>query len=501
MGGCARPKTPCNEDKGTGWVTLAAVSTSLPRQALESLAPVAGLLFELGTLFRNEGFELALVGGPVRDAFLRRTSPLADLDFTTSAHPEEIKRILGGWADNTWDTGIAFGTISASKDNRQIEITTYRSENYNADSRKPDVEFGTELAADLGRRDFTVNAMALTLPTLEFVDLFDGLNDLENKVLTTPFTATQSFSDDPLRMMRAARFASQLQFSIAPDVVTAMREMASRLEIVSAERIREELIKIVMSDYPRIGLTIMVETGLAEYVLPELPLLQLEEDEHHHHKDVYEHTLKVLEQAIDLETNHEPELPNDLILRLAALLHDIGKPKTRKFESDGRVSFHHHEVVGARMTRKRMKALRFSNEQIEEVATLVELHLRFHGYGTGEWSDSAVRRYVRDAGAQLTRLHKLTRADSTTRNKRRAATLQTAYDSLEERIAQLQEQEELDAMRPDLDGSQIMEILGIGPGREVGEAYKFLMELRLDQGPQSPQSATQQLLQWWSERG
>jgi poly(A) polymerase len=302
-------------------------------------------------------------------------------------------------------------------------------------------------------------------------------------------------------MMRAARFASQLQFSIAPDVVTAMREMASRLEIVSAERIREELIKIVMSDYPRIGLTIMVETGLAEYVLPELPLLQLEEDEHHHHKDVYEHTLKVLEQAIDLETNHEPELPNDLILRLAALLHDIGKPKTRKFESDGRVSFHHHEVVGARMTRKRMKALRFSNEQIEEVATLVELHLRFHGYGTGEWSDSAVRRYVRDAGAQLTRLHKLTRADSTTRNKRRAATLQTAYDSLEERIAQLQEQEELDAMRPDLDGSQIMEILGIGPGREVGEAYKFLMELRLDQGPQSPQSATQQLLQWWSERG
>jgi poly(A) polymerase len=302
-------------------------------------------------------------------------------------------------------------------------------------------------------------------------------------------------------MMRAARFASQLQFSIAPDVVTAMRDMASRLEIVSAERIREELIKIVMSDHPRIGLTIMVETGLAEYVLPELPLLQLEEDEHHHHKDVYEHTLKVLEQAIDLETNHEPELPNDLILRLAALLHDIGKPKTRKFESDGRVSFHHHEVVGARMTRKRMKALRFSNEQIEEVATLVELHLRFHGYGTGEWSDSAVRRYVRDAGAQLTRLHKLTRADSTTRNKRRAATLQTAYDSLEERIAQLQEQEELDAMRPDLDGSQIMEILGIGPGREVGEAYKFLMELRLDQGPQSPQSATQQLLQWWSARG
>jgi poly(A) polymerase len=477
------------------------VSTSLQRQALEGLAPVAGLLYELGMLFHTSGFELALVGGPVRDAFLGHTSPLADLDFTTSAHPADIKRILSGWAEHTWDTGIEFGTISASKDNRQIEITTYRSENYNADSRKPDVEFGTELAADLGRRDFTVNAMALKLPTLEFVDLFNGLQHLEEKVLTTPFTATQSFSDDPLRMMRAARFSSQLRFSIAPDVIEAMREMAPRLEIVSAERIREELIKIVMSEHPRIGLTVMVETGLAEYVLPELPMLQLEEDEHHHHKDVYEHTLTVLEQAIDLETIHEPALPNDLILRLAALLHDIGKPKTRKFESDGRVSFHHHEVVGARMAKKRMKALRFSNEQIEEVSTLVELHLRFHGYGTGEWSDSAVRRYVRDAGAQLNRLHKLTRADSTTRNKRRAAALQAAYDSLEQRITQLQEQEELDAMRPDLDGSQIMEILGIGPGREVGEAYKFLMELRLDQGPQSPQSATQQLLQWWSERG
>ncbi len=477
------------------------MSTSLSRQALESLAPIAGLLFELGTIFHKSGFELALVGGPVRDALLGRTSPLADLDFTTSAHPDDIRRLLGDWAENMWDTGIAFGTLSASKDNRQIEITTYRSENYNADSRKPDVEFGTELAADLGRRDFTVNAMALKLPTLEFVDLFDGLKDLEDKVLKTPFTATQSFSDDPLRMMRAARFSSQLQFSIAADVIDAMREMASRLEIVSAERIREELIKIVMSDHPRIGLTVIVETGLAEYVLPELPLLQLEEDEHHHHKDVYEHTLKVLEQVIDLETSHEPQLPKDLPLRLAALLHDIGKPKTRKFESDGKVSFHHHEVVGARMTQKRMKALRFSNEQIDEVSTLVELHLRFHGYGTGEWSDSAVRRYVRDAGPLLSRLHKLTRADSTTRNKRRAAALQSAYDSLEERITKLQEQEELDALRPDLNGAQIMEILGIGPGREVGEAYKFLMELRLDQGPQSQQSAEQQLVHWWSERG
>jgi poly(A) polymerase len=480
---------------------LVAVSTSLQRQALDSLAPVAGLLYELGTLFHNAGHELALVGGPVRDAFLGRTSPLADLDFTTSAKPAQIQRLLDGWAENSWDTGIAFGTISASKNERQIEITTYRSENYNPDSRKPDVEFGSELAADLGRRDFTVNAMALILPTLEFVDLFEGLKDLEKKILRTPFTPVQSFSDDPLRMLRAARFASQLQFSIATDVIDAMREMAPRLDIVSAERIREELIKIVMSNHPRVGLTVMVETGLAEYVLPELPLLQLEEDEHHHHKDVYEHTLKVLEQAIDLETGHEPQLPGDLILRMAALLHDIGKPKTRKFESDGRVSFHHHEVVGARMTKKRMKSLRFSNEQIDEVSQLVELHLRFHGYGTGEWSDSAVRRYVRDAGPLLSRLHKLTRADSTTRNKRRAEALQKAYDGLEQRIADLQEQEELDSIRPDLNGAQIMEILGIGPGREVGEAYKFLLELRLDQGPLAPQLAQEQLLLWWSERG
>jgi poly(A) polymerase len=480
---------------------LVAVSTSLQRQALDSLAPVAGLLYELGTLFHNAGHELALVGGPVRDAFLGRTSPLADLDFTTSAEPTQIQRLLDGWAENSWDTGIAFGTISASKNERQIEITTYRSENYNPDSRKPDVEFGSELAADLGRRDFTVNAMALILPTLEFVDLFEGLKDLEKKILRTPFTPVQSFSDDPLRMLRAARFASQLQFSIATDVIDAMREMAPRLDIVSNERIREELIKIVMSNHPRVGLTVMVETGLAEYVLPELPLLQLEEDEHHHHKDVYEHTLKVLEQAIDLETGHEPQLPGDLILRMAALLHDIGKPKTRKFESDGRVSFHHHEAVGARMTKKRMKSLRFSNEQIDEVSQLVELHLRFHGYGTGEWSDSAVRRYVRDAGPLLSRLHKLTRADSTTRNKRRAEALQKAYDGLEQRIADLQEQEELDSIRPDLNGAQIMEILGIGPGREVGEAYKFLLELRLDQGPLAPQLAQEQLLLWWSERG
>jgi poly(A) polymerase len=279
-----------------------------------------------------------------------------------------------------------------------------------------------------------------------------------------------------------------------------MREQASRLEIVSAERIRDELIKIIMSVNPRAALTPLVETGVVEYVLPEIPLLKLETDEHHHHKDVYEHSLTVLEQAIDLEKTHEPQLPPDLTLRLAALLHDIGKPKTRKFESDGRVSFHHHEVVGARMTQKRLKALRFSNEQIDDISLLVELHLRFHGYGTGEWTDSAVRRYVRDAGPMLLRLHKLTRADSTTRNERRAAKLQRAYDNLEDRIRVLAAQEELNAIRPDLDGAQIMEILGIGPGREVGEAYKFLLEFRLDRGPQSPQLAQQALLAWWAAR-
>jgi poly(A) polymerase len=479
---------------------LVAVSTSPQRTAIENLAPVADLLNELGERFHAAGHQLALVGGPVRDALLGRITDLSDLDFTTDAHPEQITSCLTGWADNIWDTGIMFGTISALKGDRSIEITTYRTESYREDSRKPEVTFGTSLDEDLSRRDFTINAMALTLPAMDLVDLFSGLQDLENHIITTPLTAKESFDDDPLRIMRAARFAGQLNFVISPDVLNAMRDQASRLEIVSAERIRDELIKIVMSQNPRVALTAMVDTGVAEFVLPELPLLQLEADEHHHHKDVYEHTLTVLEQAIDLETAHEPQLPPDLTLRLAALLHDIGKPKTRKFESDGRVSFHHHEVVGARMTKKRLKALRFSNEQIENISLLVELHLRFHGYGTGEWSDSAVRRYVRDAGPMLLRLHKLTRADSTTRNARRAANLQRAYDNLEERIRVLEAQEELNAIRPDLDGSQIMEILGIGPGREVGEAYKFLLEFRLDRGPQSPQLAQQALLAWWAAR-
>ena len=470
------------------------------RQAVTALAPLSGLLTGLGDRFAEAGHELALVGGPVRDALLGRLSADADLDFTTDAHPSAVLALLEGYADTTWDVGIRFGTVGARVQGREVEITTYRAEQYDPTSRKPEVEFGDTLADDLVRRDFTINAMALRVPDWEFVDLADGMTDLVAGVIRTPGTPHDSFSDDPLRMMRAARFAAQLGFAVADDVVTAMTAMADRLQIVSAERIREEFMKIVMSPDPRRGLTLMVDTGLAEYVLPELPLLRLEADEHHHHKDVYEHTLTVLEQAMVLEHAHEPASGPDPVLRLAALLHDIGKPRTRKFEPDGRVSFHHHEVVGARMTRKRMQSLRFSNEMTDDVARLVELHLRFHGYGTGEWTDSAVRRYVRDAGPLLTRLHKLTRADSTTRNRRRAIALQRSYDSLEKRIAELAEEEELAAVRPDLDGRAIMAILGIPPGPVVGEAYQFLLDLRLDRGPMSPEHAEEALRAWWAAR-
>jgi poly(A) polymerase len=472
------------------------------RRAAEHFLPITSVLTDLGTRFLKAGHELALVGGPVRDALIGRADgrTATDLDFTTDAAPEAVLALLKGWADSTWDVGIKYGTIGALVRGHEVEITTYRAESYDPDSRKPDVEFGTSLAGDLGRRDFTVNAMALRLPDLELVDLYEGQGDLERRLLRTPGSPVDSFSDDPLRMMRAARFAAQFGFTVSPDVLEAMTAQADRLAIVSAERIRGELMKIVMSPDPRRGLTLLVDTGLAQYVLPELPLLRLEEDEHHHHKDVYEHTLTVLEQAIALESSHEPVSGPDPVLRLAALLHDIGKPRTRRFESDGRVSFHHHEVVGARMTRKRMQQLRFSNEEIDEVATLVELHLRFHGYGTGEWTDSAVRRYVRDAGPLLPRLHKLTRADSTTRNRRRATTLQRAYDSLEQRIEVLAAQEELASMRPDLDGRAIMAILDVPPGPVVGEAYQFLLDLRLDLGPMSQEMATEALLAWWGAR-
>ncbi|MEU3947350.1 CCA tRNA nucleotidyltransferase [Streptomyces sp. NPDC029526] len=452
------------------------------------VAPVAD---DLARRFQEAGFSLALVGGSVRDALLGRLGN--DLDFTTDARPEDVLRIVRPWADAVWEVGIAFGTVGAQKDGYQIEVTTYRSEAYDRTSRKPEVSYGDSIEDDLVRRDFTVNAMALALPERTFIDPHDGRGDLAQRLLRTPGTPEQSFSDDPLRMMRAARFAAQLDFDVAPEVIEAMKEMADRIGIVSAERVRDELNKLILSPHPRKGLTLLVDTGLAGHVLPELPALRLESDEHHRHKDVYEHTLIVLEQAMALEDDGP-----DLTLRLAALLHDIGKPRTRRFEKDGRVSFHHHEVVGAKMTKKRMTALKYSNELVKDVSRLVELHLRFHGYGTGEWTDSAVRRYVRDAGPLLDRLHKLTRSDCTTRNRRKAAALSRAYDGLEERIAQLQEQEELDAIRPDLDGNQIMQILDLKPGPAVGQAYKHLLELRLEHGPMEHEAAVAALKEWWA---
>ncbi len=469
-------------------------------RAVRHLTPVIPVLTEVGRRFQEAGHELALVGGPVRDAFLGRTS--ADLDLTTSARPEEIEATLAGWAEQTWDIGRQFGTIGCRYQGRTIEITTYRADAYEADSRKPVVAFGDNLEDDLVRRDFTVNAMALRLPELHFTDPHEGLSDLAREVLRTPHTAPISFSDDPLRMMRAARFASQLGFAVAPDVQEAMRDMADRLAIVSAERVRDELNRLLLGADPRAGLELMVDTGLADVVLPELPALQLEIDEHHRHKDVYQHSLTVLEQAIALEDEPGAEGPDrvigpDLILRLAALLHDIGKPATRRFEKGGGVSFHHHEVVGAKLTRSRLRALRYDKDTIKAVARLVELHLRFHGYGSGEWTDSAVRRYVTDAGPLLGRLHKLTRSDSTTRNRRKAERLSRTYDDLEARIARLRAQEELQAVRPELNGNEIAEVLGISPGPLLGRAYQHLLAVRLDRGPIGREAAEEELRSWW----
>ncbi|MFE1358101.1 CCA tRNA nucleotidyltransferase [Streptomyces harbinensis] len=496
-----------NDRKDTHAPQSLPVLSQVQQQAVSELLRVSPIADDLARRFEAAGFSLALVGGSVRDALLGRLGN--DLDFTTDARPQDVLRIVRPWADAVWEVGIAFGTVGCRKraphagqtgagdgvQDYQLEITTYRSEAYDRDSRKPEVAYGDSLEEDLLRRDFTVNAMAVALPRKEFIDPHHGLEDLARKVLRTPGTPEASFSDDPLRMLRAARFAAQLDFQVADEVRAAMTAMADRIGIVSAERIRDELNKLVLADRPRRGLALLVDTGLARHVLPELPALRLERDEHHRHKDVYEHSLTVLEQAIALET----EGP-DLTLRLAALLHDIGKPKTRRFEKDGRVSFHHHEMVGAKMTKARMTKLKYPNELVKDVSRLVELHLRFHGYGTGEWTDSAVRRYVRDAGPLLDRLHKLTRSDCTTRNKRKALALSQSYDSLERRIAQLQEQEELDAIRPDLDGNQIMEILGIGPGPEIGEAYRHLLELRLEHGPQEHEAAVAALKEWWASR-
>jgi poly(A) polymerase len=458
------------------------------------VAPVAD---DLARRFADAGHRLYLVGGSVRDALLGR-GVSGDLDFTTDARPATIQKLLSGWADRQWDTGIAFGTVGAVRHGQTVEITTFRADQYDRRSRNPEVAFGDRVEDDLLRRDFTVNAMAVELTGPEghrFVDPYDGLTALAGKLLDTPAKPEESFADDPLRMLRAARFVSQLGFSLAPRVLAAMNDMAGEIERITAERVQAELSKLMVGAYPRAGLELLVDTGLAEYVLPEVPAMQLATDEHMQHKDVYEHSLVVMEQAIEQE---EPGKP-DLVLRLAALLHDIGKPKTRRLEEDGRVSFHHHEVVGAKMTKTRLRALRYPKVVIDDVARLVYLHLRFHGYGTGEWTDSAVRRYVTDAGPLLERLHKLVRSDCTTRNRRRAAALQRSYDGLERRISELRKQEELDAIRPDLDGNEIMKILDLKPGPIVGKAYKYMLALRMERGPLTREQAIEELHVWAAE--
>jgi poly(A) polymerase len=452
---------------------------------------------EIGRLFDKHGHELALVGGPVRDVF--RGERPSDLDLTTDATPEQVLAVVAGWADTIWTVGIAFGTVGLRRGSTIFEITTYRSEQYQATSRKPDVRYGRSLEEDLSRRDFTVNAMAARLPGYDLVDPFGGLDALKDKVLRTPGRPEDSFSDDPLRILRAARFAAKLGFAVAPEVREAMTEQAARLEIVSDERITAELTKLMLTPDPALGIDLLVQTDVADQVLPEVSRLRMEADEHHRHKDVYQHSLTVLRQAIELEPRYG--LEGDLTVRLAALLHDIGKPATRELLPDGRVAFHLHERVGAKLTRRRLTALRFPNDVIRDVSRLVELHLRFHGYGEGEWTDAAVRRYVRDAGPLLTRLHVLTRADCTTRNQARAQRLARAYDGLEQRIAELGEQEELSRLRPELDGNDIIRILGLAPGPLVGKAWNFLLELRITRGPIGREQAIQELLGWAALEG
>ncbi len=448
--------------------------------------------------FAAAGKDLALVGGPVRDALLGR--PTHDLDFTTNALPDEILAIVTPISTTQWDIGRAFGTIGARVKGENVEITTYRADAYDGVTRKPVVAFGDNLDADLTRRDFTVNAMALKVPSVTLVDPTGGVEDLVAGVLRTPIDPTISFGDDPLRMLRAARFASQLEFEVAEPTLEAIAALRATISIVSPERIQSEIVRLLQTDDPSRGIRLMVETGLIDEFMPEVSALQLEVDEHHHHKDVYEHSLTVLRQAIQHEKERFGDAEPNIALRLAALLHDVGKPRTRKLEPNGGVTFHHHDVVGSRMVKKRLQALRFDNDTTASVAKLVELHLRFFGYAEGAWTDSAVRRYVRDAGDLLAVLHILTRADVTTRNKKKAARLARAYDDIEKRIDELATQEELDSLRPELDGNQIQEILGIGPGREVGEAYKFLMDIRLDEGMIGVEAAEARLREWWSAR-
>jgi poly(A) polymerase len=486
------PQSGCGDDVGANDATLLA-------RAAVALNRVDEPLRMLGARFDAAGHELYLVGGSVRDAVLGRLG--GDLDFTTDARPGEVQKLLRPWAEAMWDTGIEFGTVGAARGDQRVEITTYRADSYDQVSRNPQVRFGETLEGDLVRRDFTVNAMAVRITgdgPGQFLDPLGGLADVRDRLLDTPSAPEVSFGDDPLRMLRAPRFVSQLGFAVAPQVFAAIEQMAPQLARITSERVAAELDKLILGADPAAGIDLMVRTGLGEQVLPEIGAMRMAIDEHHQHKDVYQHSLTVLLQAI---AHEDPAGGPDLVLRWAALLHDVGKPGTRRHEPDGGVSFHHHEVVGAKMVRKRMRVLKYSKQMVDDVSQLVYLHLRFHGYGDGRWTDSAVRRYVTDAGPLLPKLHKLVRADCTTRNKRRAARLQANYDQLEKRIAELSAQEDLDRIRPALDGNAIMGLLGLPPGPHVGEAWRHLKELRMERGPMTPEEAEAELLAWWNARG
>jgi poly(A) polymerase len=504
MPGASCWATPRGEDP-IGWTTVSALTptphaeraalTAAQRTAVAELVRLAPVADDLGRRFAAAGFELHLVGGSVRDALLGRLGD--DLDFATSAHPEQTLELMRGFADTTWETGREFGTIGAQRRGHRLEITTYRAEAYDGVGRNPVVRFGTSLTDDLRRRDFAVNAMAVSVPGHRFSDPYGGLTDLTRRVLRTPGRPEESFGDDPLRMLRAARFTAQLGFSVTDDVRAAMIAMAPDLGRITVERIRDEFTKLLAGADPVTGLRLLVDTGLAEIFLPELPGLRLAIDEHAQHKDVYEHTLTVLRNAIALED----AAGSDFVLRMAALMHDVGKPATKAIGPDGRVSFHHHEVVGAKLTRHRMRTLTFPKDVIAAVSELVSLHLRFYGYGRSEWTDAAVRRYVTDAGDLLPRLHKLTRSDCTTRNRRKAAALSADYDALEERIARIAAEEDLARIRPDLDGNAIMQLLGLPPGPLVGQAWRYLKDLRLERGPLDHDEAVTELMTWAADRG